>query len=243
VANAEGNRHLLFGILDKAAAPVDDETALGNLVPLFLTAPVFRASWPGPSLLDGVLRPRRARQAGLWRGPLGTWRYQAGEVHLQSPHRDVLEIVGDRVSIESAAATCQARVKIQDVETARLSNWLCSFAEKRSLQAALNNLRLLHQLMQRFGLSAETAQDLAATLYGGPLVSPLGGRLEVGAWPQGDPRLVSTDVELSVEGLQPSAQAVSTPAMFRWFKGAEGSLNYDPNRVSLSLELGLGAGP
>ena len=227
-------QHLFLGVQD---APPQLELAEGRILrsmQLFSQVPAYLGGWPKPGWLDRLPWVRRAQPdlSGMVRLPSGLWRYQSPEgMAMVSFHRDVLARSIGNVLPVATDRPAQIRFRVGDLSTSALREWTHDREYDRARRASVGNAHLLHTICQQFHVPRPQAHEIVQRLLNVELICPLGGEYVLHKAPNGLEYWTST-------AWQHPPQRY-TPPLLAWFRGAEGEVIVDGDRLHASVVIDM----
>jgi hypothetical protein len=126
---------------------------------------------------DGYLRRNGVGGAGLLAWAL--WSRHRNGLHVESRHREVLEVVTSSLKFEEAERPAQLRLRIADLSQSEFARLLNAYAYVRARRVSAGNTAFLNTLIEQLRVSPEQALETAERSLGALIVCPLGGVYEL----------------------------------------------------------------
>lgn len=255
--------HLFAGVKDMVPPAPGDMKGLIQTFRALKSTPGYLGAYPQPGYLDRLplgFGLARADILGISRSLIGLYRWQEGGFSALSFDRSILEnvrVVAQPVPTEDSA---QVRLRIRNLEGARIADWVNDQWYERASRASHGNAHLMDAMVQQLKVPGSEALDTTQRILDVKLNCPLGGRFAF------TPLSRSQSTALAQPALgspQPSTSSGDAPAglgwwtssawekeqlqsdgtvgpppdylapWLRWFRGVELHLTQFPNRVAV----------
>ncbi len=227
--------HQLFlGIQDTEAFITHRPDSLLRTIQIIASAPGYLGSWPKAGYLDWLPLEWVGVEPdvfGYTQLPLGLWRRQWDAFSALSFQRDVLERATPGLKIVEDPTSAQVRIRVGDLSTAKIRNWINQLYFDRAKQTTNGNLMLIHATEQQLGIEAKDAKDAIERIIDAELICTLGGKYALAG--------AGLDQHWMTTSLDSSGQPVEkfdAPIM-SWFRGLQAHLTRDGDDAIVRGEL------
>ncbi len=235
--------HLFLGVQDLTPVLENRRTGLFGTLQMLQKTPGYIGSWPKAGYLEmlplaGILASRPDAD-GFSQLPLGLWRREGGGFSVLSFDWNVLAKVTPQLRVTEAEIPAQVRMHIGDLSKAKVAPLINQLYYDRAMAASAGNVRMLHMLNQQMHVPLDECVTVAHDMLNAELNCPLGGDYklmeEVGGglywrstvWPE------KYDL----------APAEYKAPLLDWFRGLDGHLTKQQNRLIAHLEVDLARKP
>lgn len=234
--------HLFLGIQDLTPVLENRRTGLFGTLQMLKQTPGYIGSWPKAGYLEmlplGGLLSTRPDADGFSQLPLGLWRREGGGFSVLSFDWNVLAKVTPSLRVTEAEIPAQIRMHIGDLSSARVAPLINQLYYDRALSASAGNVKLLHMLNQQMHVPLEDCVTVAHDMLNAELNCPLGG----------DYKLMEEAGTLYWRSTIWPEKFDLAPADYKaplldWFRGLDGHLTKQQNRLIAHLEVDLARKP
>ena len=106
------------------------------------------------------------------------WIRQWGDFRARAKFKELLETVTPSLRVVRAERPAQIRVRIANLSDSHAGKVMNAYGYVEAWQASAANVRLVHRLVDQFGIAVPAAHKTCESLLNGELVCPLGGEYQ-----------------------------------------------------------------
>ena len=235
--------HLFLGVQDLTPVLENRKTGLFGTLQMLQKTPGYIGSFPKAGYLDmlplGGLLAGRPDADGFTQFPLGLWRREGGGFSVLSFDWNVLAKVTPSLRVTDAEIPAQVRIHIGDLSSAKVAPLINQLYYDRALAASAGNVKMLHMLNQQMHVPLDECVTVAHDMLNAELNCPLGGDYklmeEVGGGLYWRSTIWPEKFDL--------APADYKAPLLDWFRGLDGHLTKQQNRLVAHLEVDLARKP
>ncbi len=215
-----------------------------GLSPLSLLPPFYFGAYPTPAIFAWLgVGDVPLDSAGYGRSTSGLWQRRAGQYTTASTDRRVLEVVTPQLRFVDAARPAQAWFHVGDLGASKLASTINGLFYKSAKNAAIGNVRFLHELEVQLRVPVEDCLKVAEQLTDAKLICPLSGKYELDSRPGTFPIWVSTALPPErmrlLDGLFEPAPADYRAPILDWLHQLDADLALDQRILSLHGDIDM----
>jgi hypothetical protein len=239
-----GRGPLLNGPLAGAVLSAAGAAGGGGLSPLSLLPPFYFGAYPTPAIFSWLgVGDVPLDASGYGRSTSGLWQRRVGQYTTASTDRRVLETVTPQLRFVDAPRPAQAWLHCGDLGRSKLASTINGLFYKSAKNAAIGNVRFLHELEVQLRVPMEDCLKVAEQLTDAKLVCPLGGKYQTDERPGAFPIWVSTalppDRMRLVDGLFEPAPADYHAPVLDWLRRLDADVAIDQRILSLHGDIDM----
>jgi len=230
--------HLFLGVQDLTPILENRRTGLFGTLQMLQQTPGYIGSFPKAGYLEllplAILSPRPDAD-GFSQLPFGLWRREGGGFSVLSFDWNVLAKVTPSLRVTEAEIPAQVRIHIGDLSSAKVAPLINQLYYDRALSASAGNVKMLHMLNQQMHVPLDECVSVAHDILNAELNCPLGGEYKLMEEVGGTLYWRSTIWPEKFDLAPADYQA----PLLDWFRGLDGHLTRQQNRLIAHLEVDL----